>query len=388
MNNSASRVNASSNRPRPAAGAEQPGIESRKPKPMQRCAATDSLVNLPRTDRCSSGPAAQQQIINLPALGARLKPSASCGALTDITDIIGKEDDYVPDPVPESVDMTTLRIGDEFSRGYNASIHEAKVLEKGKVLEKIKWIDCAVKRALEFSDNPKNPMGIIPVEEKDKAEAKSNLEHEFATQNSLRHYNIMPCYGFSEKEVAIAMPKAQASLRTVLEKIKALPDTRRAAIQKTILQQTVNGLMHIYRRRVAHPDLHLNNFLYMQGRVCVADFGLASVVPKGQYSMTNAKNFELKFYVNTFRQLANFIYLNSESDIDETAIISDENLDLIKILAYLTEEEIKCAKNNDVFPIEDQRHVRDTLIDLHKNFQTLEGCLSKEELAAELNTVL
>jgi hypothetical protein len=171
MKNLTSSINMLSYQPVPTA-AIQPPIT----RPIQRCASTSAL---PNNYRWSAGPPARQHKMNGTPSHTRSNSSESCGNLTDITEIIGEEDFYIPDPVPEAVDMATLKIGDQFGCGVNASVHDAKVLRKDK------WIDCVVKRPLVFSEKP----AVEESTEDEKDMARFDLKYEFDIQNSLNHYN-------------------------------------------------------------------------------------------------------------------------------------------------------------------------------------------------------
>ncbi len=123
-------------------------------------------------------------------------------------------------------------------------------------------------------------------EQRPREEFLARFRREADAIASLDHINIMPIYEYGEQgEVAfLVMPYVNGgTLREMLEKRGPLPLEEVA----TTLEQVAAGLDSAHAQGIVHRDLKPGNILYhADGRVLIADFGLAKVVNDTTESIT------------------------------------------------------------------------------------------------------
>ncbi len=123
-------------------------------------------------------------------------------------------------------------------------------------------------------------------EQRPREEFLARFRREADAIAALDHVNIMPIYEYGEQgEVAfLVMPYVNGgTLREMLEKRGPLPLEEVA----TTLEQVAAGLDSAHAQGIVHRDLKPGNILFhADGRVLIADFGLAKVVNDTTDSIT------------------------------------------------------------------------------------------------------
>jgi serine/threonine protein kinase len=135
--------------------------------------------------------------------------------------------------------------------------------------------------------------GIV-MEQRSRAEFLARFRREADAIAALDHVNIMPVYEYGEQEeiAYLVMPYvAGGTLREVLQKRGTLPlkDTL------PIIDQIAAGLDSAHAQGIVHRDLKPGNILlHADGRVLIADFGLAKVLKEtaeqdssGRFALTS-----------------------------------------------------------------------------------------------------
>lgn len=135
--------------------------------------------------------------------------------------------------------------------------------------------------------------GIV-MEQRSRAEFLARFRREADAIAALDHVNIMPVYEYGEQEeiAYLVMPYvAGGTLREVLQKRGTLPlkDTL------PIIDQIAAGLDCAHAQGIVHRDLKPGNILlHTDGRVLIADFGLAKVLKEtaeqdssGRFALTS-----------------------------------------------------------------------------------------------------
>jgi serine/threonine protein kinase len=256
--------------------------------------------------------------------------------VTDVTDCLrnmGVIED-VPEPV-EKVDMTTLKIQEDniLGRGGFGVVYGGDI-----VVNDVKT-PCAVKVPHYYECNK---------EQKIEAETLAGLNNK----------NVIKIFGLHEESQAIVLERAKISLFEFDCKIEKLPEGERLPIKKAMICQIINGLFHIFRRRIIHNDLYSRNILYKEdGLVKLADFGLVTEVPNNLYKATDSHDLFFDF---------------------ENCGIPKKDMQLINKLF---------VQPNHIAGKEEVRRLRNDFIELYLNSKKWD-CLSPEELAEKINPLL
>jgi serine/threonine protein kinase len=303
----------------------------------------------------------------------------SNSVLTDVTVQLERRSiQDVPEPERESVDMSTLQIDKKIGEGKSANVHRAELTcaDGSKIL-------CATKNIQSYSDEL----------------AHAAAYEELSIAHNLNNENVIKTYGFHGEKISIVMELAVTDIRKMLIRIGSgsLPEMDSTAIAKAILKQVINGLFYLFKKRVAHYDLHPGNcFLKEGGTIVLADFGFAGHVPKSQYSLTNpADPIRARPSLNDPQkprlQLKNNPFLLpyklvTLANTDLTAV----DINLINRMYYFDRKEYSEAVPGKHYPVEqntldidDQRAMRETFITLWDHSQKWD-CLSNLELEAKL----
>src|SRR5437763_15594532 len=103
---------------------------------------------------------------------------------------------------------------------------------------------------------------------------------------ALDHVNIIPIYEYGEQEelAYLVMPHITGgTLRNVLEKRSRLPLNEVVSI----IEQAAAALDYAHARGIIHRDLKPGNILFhADGRVLLADFGLAKILNESSETST------------------------------------------------------------------------------------------------------
>ncbi len=129
----------------------------------------------------------------------------------------------------------------------------------------------------------------LVLEERPRDEFLARFRREADAIAALDHVNIMPIYEYSEQgdTAYLVMPYVTGgTLREVLEKRGKIPLEKAL----TIIEQATAGLDSAHAKGIIHRDLKPGNMLFhADGRILLADFGLAKVLKDVTESESNGR---------------------------------------------------------------------------------------------------
>jgi Protein kinase domain len=176
--------------------------------------------------------------------------------------------------------------------------------------------------------------------------------------------NVIHTYGI-EAGGGIVMEPASTDMGSIIDNPALMYSDDASDIAKACIRQMINGLHHIFTEGIAHNDAKPSNFLYKEGVVSLADFGDATLVPKGEYRLSDdSKSFPAFFSVSLHKD-----------HLDEGAIPEEDAAMIDKMYNRDTSDEIN------------QLELKRDFDDLNSRVQKWD-CLSNQELDQRLQAFL
>jgi Protein kinase domain len=292
--------------------------------------------------------------------------------LSNITDCAEGRDlpADVPEPVVPTMDISQFQL-------------EKEAIGHGKygVVLRATWVDgkdtvlCAAKRQF---DGPKKV-----IKNKPSAAAIIAAKNEFEIGKNINHKNIIKSYGYDELNNIIYMELADKNLFDIFGSADIEID-KTSDLIKFSLKNMLEGVFHLYRKRIAHYDLHVSNFLYKKGRgVLVADFGWVGKVPRHEYAILNP-NAGCADYdkVNPFKDIITLM-----GELSSEGCIEKEIVDLIFEMSRFAEKEMACVMLARPFYLFEQREERNKFIALIKAVNKMDT-ISLQEYDSRMQTLI
>jgi hypothetical protein len=284
----------------------------------------------------------------LRAMWHGLTQSDTLSNITDCAEGQGLPAD-VPEPVTPTMDISQFQLGRvEIGRG------EYGVVQHATWTDGENTILCAAKRQFDVPGDG--------IENRPSFAAKMAGRNEFELGKNLNHKNIIKTYDYDEVCNTIYMELADKNLFDIFYSADIEIDKTYELI-KFLLKNMLEGIFHIYRKRIAHYDLHLSNFLYKKGRgVLVADFGWAGRVSQNEYAILNPNGGCTDHdKVNPFKDIITLMdCFSSDGDIPT------EIVDLVLEMSKFAEKEMVCVMLGRPFYLFEQRAERNKFIELMK----------------------
>jgi hypothetical protein len=254
---------------------------------------------------------------------------------------------------PKELNYSKIKQGALIAKGGFGSIFHAEIHHDGEITP------CALK-----INHYENKSGT------------SDLRHEAAIGLQANHHpHINRTHGYSEDAGGIVMELAMGNILNTVRALDAEETTCQdaSAIAKYMLKQIISGLFHLFRRRIAHHDIRAINIFHSRGKLLLGDLGLASFVPKDQYSIVNPEDSFAEHPENPMSLVKNLLkYVKNED-------ISSEDRSLISKLSSYAEKEMGSRSNKKSLKKSEQRDMRNIFTSLNLRAEKWD-CMSSQEL--------